>query len=77
MSFLQDTKTNKLIIESVVPLTDGQLANIKDMLKADKNTIIENERNASLIAGLRIRYKGKLIDMSIKHMLEQLEGSLA
>ena len=64
---------NFLIIESVVPLDAGQIDTILLQTRLDpKQVRVINRRDSSLIAGIRLIYRGKVIDRSFKYLLDQL-----
>lgn len=67
---------HQLIIESVSALTDGELQEIASNIGLDaKNTDIINKKNPSLIAGLRISYQGKMLDLSLENQLNRIKES--
>lgn len=66
---------NQVIIESVISLDESQQQSILTSLKLDPKThSVINRRNSSLIAGLRIMYAGKIIDLSFQSLLNQLSS---
>lgn len=63
-----------LIIESVVELTQAQLDSVVSAVGADPkkiNTI--NKKNPNLVAGLRISYQGKVLDLSFQNKLNLIK----
>lgn len=72
---------NKLLVtvESVYELSQEELIKLKnamnDKLKID-SIEINNIINESLIGGLRISYKGKVIDSSIKAKIKDIEKKI-
>ena len=63
----------EVTIESVVALSEAQQAEIVTNLGLDpKNLRILNVQNQSLIAGIRVIYSGKVVDLSFQHSLHEL-----
>jgi F-type H+-transporting ATPase subunit delta len=62
------------IIESVLPLSNLQLNNLKESLERvfKRNLTIKNEVNDRLIAGLRIKVGDQVIDQSLSSRINQL-----
>jgi F0F1-type ATP synthase delta subunit len=63
-----------VIVESVIPLTDSHTQAIRVALNLAADTPIENRHNPNLIAGLRVHYHGKIIDLSFQNQLNQLKA---
>ena len=73
----------KMNIESVeaitaIPMSEGQLNSMKMRLEelTQKNILIKNTVDKSIIGGVRLRYMGKQIDSSIRTRLESFQESL-
>lgn len=75
MSKTFNQQLSKLTIESVIPLTQVEIDSIVSSLNINPGDVeVTNVKNADLIAGIRISYKGKMIDMSMQDKLNQLNG---
>ena len=69
------SQSAKVIIESVIPLTSAQLDDARVQLGLNKDIEIINQKNSELVAGIRVRVNGKVVDLSLQHMLDQLKES--
>ncbi len=63
---------------SAVPLTSVQTARLREKLEkiTQKQIIISNTHDPSILAGMKIRYMGVQLDSSLKTKLERFEKSL-
>jgi F0F1-type ATP synthase delta subunit len=67
---------NTVIVESVIPLSPDQIDTLIVHLKLDPKSItVDNRRNPSLVAGIRVMLLGKIIDLSFQNLLNQLTGN--
>ena len=62
-----------IVVESVTPLTSAAMIDLLRQLNLDPDTVeLTNRPNPLLIAGIRIFFHGKMIDLSFRHQLNQL-----
>lgn len=63
---------------TALPLTDAQLARLKEKLEArtGKVIIITNTQDPSIIGGIKLRYMGVQLDGSLKTRLDGFERAL-
>ena len=77
---LNDEKFGILRVEaeSARPMTDEQIARLKEKLEKEKNktVIITNTVNPDILGGLKLRFSGIQLDGSLKTRLDKLEASL-
>ncbi|MDR1271531.1 MAG: ATP synthase F1 subunit delta [Clostridiales Family XIII bacterium] len=68
----------KGIIYSVIPIAKSKLAAFEEEVGSlfSKSVKLENRIDESLLGGVRIYVEGKLIDISIRHKLEQMKQAM-
>ena len=65
-----------ITVESVVPLSAQQTQALLTQLKLEPSQVrFKNRHSPLLIAGIRVHFRGKLIDLSFRHQLNQLGQS--
>ncbi len=76
--FDSDTGYSYGKIYSVSPLSDEKLKKFEDETSKllRKNVKLENEKDASLIGGVKILIDGKIIDASVRKRLEEMNNSI-
>ena len=76
--FDNDTGFSYGKIYSVSPLSDEKLKKFEDETSKllRKNVKLENEKDASLIGGVKILIDGKIIDASVRKRLEEMNNSI-
>lgn len=76
--YKEERKITDATIESVTPLSEGQVSDIREYLEEryKKKFQIETLVNENLIGGFLIRIGDIVIDKSVKYHLEQLELTL-
>lgn len=69
---------SRINVTSAVEMTEESKKKLKNKLesKLNKNVILDLEINSSIIAGLVIRIGDNIIDMSLKHKLEDLSKNI-
>lgn len=65
--------TPKLVVESVIPLSDTELKQIAQNLGLEPSLLtLVNQKTASLIGGMRISYQGQVLDLSLENKLNRI-----
>ena len=76
-----DEYSNILRAEAITayPMTDAQKKALQNKLESitEKNIVLENVIDRSVIGGVRLRYSGKQLDGSVKAQLESMRKSLS
>lgn len=69
---------SRINVTSAVEMTDEAKAKLKDKLesKLRKNVVLDLDVNSNIIAGLVIKIGDNIIDMSLKHKLEDLSKKI-
>ncbi len=79
-SFLLSAKENEVTarVKSATKLTEKQKTVLKEKLEktSGKKVIIENVINPQLIGGIIVEFDDKIIDASIKTMLNEVKGEI-
>lgn len=75
---MEYTRTVRATVTSARPLTDAELAQIRETLEkaADKTIILETDVDPSLIGGLVVRVNDMIYDNSIKSQLARMTRHL-
>jgi ATP synthase F1 delta subunit len=66
------------VVYSAIPLDDDRVAKVEEQTSKllNENVKLRNEKDASLIGGIKVMIDGKVIDASIKKRLEDLGSTL-
>ena len=73
-------QNDAIIVESVIPLNKIHLEAVKMSLSrqlSDLRLPIKNVINTTLIGGLKISYQGKVLDLSLKNNITQLQNHIS
>lgn len=70
--------TSRITVVSAVKMTEDALGKLKNKLEAKmkKNVVLNLEISSDIIAGLVIKIGDNIVDMSLKHKLEDLSKSI-
>lgn len=66
----------KVIVFSVYPLAPGEISQVLDASEELKGRTFTNVVDKSLVGGIIIQYGSKVIDLSIKHLLQTFQKTI-
>lgn len=72
----EEREFNTIFIKSKNPLTESEIAQIKDMVGAANDVPYEYEQSPELIGSIRVFYRGRQYDASLQNAINQLEKHL-